>query len=228
MPVVLPAEYRTPIERPQQPDPFYWLWEIVLDEPLTEPPTEPVWTRLVAAPEDVNWPPGSEDVYAACNMTQSEIETDGEGNLPTLKLGIDNTGRWLMPYLEQIELEGNRASVTLINRALLSLAQPARTFDFEIAGAQATRQTVELTLEFPNFFERLVPAERYSASHCRWKRFGGVECGYVINSSAGFTICPRTIPACVARGLDEQSRGLAVLHPRRYGGFPGIPVQRIG
>ena len=69
------------------------------------------------------------------------------------------------------------------------------------------------------------PQDRYVASRCRWE-FGSGQCGYVVNAVAAYTTCPKTLSACIARGQDHAARGLPVLHPARFGGFPGIPRQR--
>jgi hypothetical protein len=65
------------------------------------------------------------------------------------------------------------------------------------------------------------PNDRDVASRCCWA-FGSAECGYVINAAAAYTTCPKTLSACIARGQDHAARGLPVLHPARFGGFPGI------
>jgi phage-related protein len=98
------------------------------------------------------------------------------------------------------------------------------TWLFQIAGCSATDEAVQFRLERANFFTRQAPQDRYSAPRCRWE-FGGLECGYVINEVAAFVTCPKTLDACIARGQDHASRGLPVLHPGRFGGFPGIAAQ---
>ena len=49
---------------------------------------------------------------------------------------------------------------------------------------------------------------------------------HIVNAVAAYTTCPKTLGACIARGQDHAARGLPVLHPARFGGFPGIPRQR--
>ena len=223
--LILPTEFAGFVERPHQDEPWLWLWELVLDEPA--PPSAPTHARLTPYPQEIEWPPGSGKIYYPTPMRHSPIEQSGEGQLPSIEITIDNTQRFLMRHLETFEWDGKRATLTLVNRKSLATVPNAfLRWDFIIQSAVANRQSVGIRLEMPNFFERRVPNDRFNASRCRWIEFGGPECGYVINSAAAFKTCPRTLDACVQRGEDELNRGLPVLHPQRYGGFPGIPVQR--
>jgi len=228
MPIILPTEFEGLIEQPHADSPYVWLWELVLDAPLTNPPSAPTWARLTSYDEDVSWPPGEgAKTWYSMSLEHSEIEQSGEGNLPSLSLLIDNTGRWLMPYLETFDLDGNRATLFLINQKYVGSAQAFIKWEFEIAGASANRSQVELKLADPNNLERRLPEDRYNAVRCRWTEFGGPECGYIINSAAAHASCDRTLAACVERGEDELARGLPVIHPKRFGGFAAIPVQRL-
>ena len=231
--ITLPNQFKGFVEEPHQKTPWIWLWEFVLDDPA--PPTSPTWCNLTPYEHDVTWSAPPRDGYAggpvtfsAFNMEHSAIETSGEGNLPSMEVTLDNTARFLMRTLEQVDLEGNRATLWLLNAAtVLSLPTAYLEWNFEIVSARVTRKAVGIQLEMPNFFERRVPNDAYNASRCRWLKFGGTECGYVINTSAAFSTCDRSLDACVERGLDEAIRGIPVLHPLRFGGYPGITVQRL-
>ena len=230
MPITLPQEFITEAEKPHQSEPWIWCWEIVVDDPV--PPATPTWIRVTSNPEIVTMPlPGSgasPAVFYPFPMTHSPIENSGEGNLPRLDISLDNTGRTLSTYLETGDIEGNRATLWLLNRKTFGSSVPAYIqWDFEIAGVTMGRDAVAIRCEMPPFFERRVPTERYNAQRCRWLEFGGPECGYVINSAAAYTTCDRTLEACADRGADEASRKIPVLHPYRFGGFPGIPIQQL-
>lgn len=231
--ITLPNAFKGFIEQPHQTSPWVWLWEFVLDK--ATPPTSPNWCAITPYTQDVTWTAPARDGYAsapvtfsAFNMRHSEIETSGEGNLPSMEVSLDNTARFLMPILEQVDIEGNRATLWLLNAAtVVSIPTAYIEWNFEIVSARANRQAVTLQLEMPNFFERRVPNDTYDATRCRWLKFGGPECGYVINTSAAFSTCNRTLDECVLRGEDEAIRGIPVLHPLRFGGYPGIPVSSI-
>lgn len=168
--------------------------------------------------------------YYPFPFAMGEIEADQEGNLPSIDISVDNTARTLMPTLHAAGgFEGNRASLILTHESQL-LAPPfpnevAIPFKFRISQALATQSAIQLKLESPQFFSQGIPRDRFVSKRCRWA-FGGPECGYPITPFAAFTTCDGTIPACVERGDDEVARLLPRLHPRRYGGFPGIPQSR--
>lgn len=232
MPIELPASFDD-IERPRGDHALVWLVELQLVRPylsgLTVVPS--FLFRLTSHHEIVNWPASSplSEQWHPFNFSFSPIEQTTEGDLPQIELSVDNTTRTLMRYLHDGDgMEGNYCTVFGVMENGLGIAYPNHEFarwDFQVAGAQASGDAVSFRLERANFFDRLVPQDRFTAGHCRWE-FGGRECGYVINAVAAFTDCPRTVLACVERGQDHASRGLPVLHPARFGGTPGVPKQR--
>jgi hypothetical protein len=233
MPITLPASFKTEIERPHGVSPMVWFVELQLARAynvgLTVVPDTIV--RVTSHHTQIAWPvssPGSE-TWDPFNFTFTPIEQDQEGNLPQIDLSVDNSTRLLMRYLHSgFGLEGNYCRIYLVPGNGLSIAHPNHEYqrwDLTVAGVVANDEAVTFRLERANFFTRQAPQDRYVASRCRWE-FGSTECGYIINDVAGYTSCPKTVEACIARGEDHASRGLPVLHPRRFGGFPGIPRQR--
>lgn len=232
MPITLPAAMQTASEAPQQAQPWIWLWDIEIQRRNAVLPS--VVLRMCSATEEIEWPPAATApprlTWYPLQFSHSAIESSREADLPAIDLAIDNTARTLMRFLHSGDgFEGNRATLYLVHEsALASPAHPNHEFqqwDFVIAQAQATETQVQLRLEQPNFFQIRVPFARFLATRCRWK-FGGSECGYPITPVAAFTTCDKSVAACIARGDDEVARRLPRLHPKRYGGFPGIPVQR--
>lgn len=232
MPVNLPLLMQQAGEVPQQAQPWIWLCELeVVRRSATLPA---VLLRMTSSDQVVEWPPAATAPprlsWYPMAFGHSEIDSSQQGDLPSVDLTIDNTARTLMRYLHSGDgFEGNRATLFLVHgSSITSPAYPAHQYqrwDFVIAAASATDAAVVLRLEQPNLFEDRLPADRFVAQRCRW-RFGGPECGYPITPAAAFTTCDKSLLACIARGADEADRRLPVLHPRRYGGFPGIPVQR--
>lgn len=233
MPITLPASFKTEIERPHGTVPLLWFVELQVARPYQSGDTvvPAVLLRITNHHSEIAWPassPGSETWYPY-NFTFTPIEQNQEGDLPQLDLSVDNSARVLMRYLHAGHgLEGNYCRIYLVPETALGIAHPNHEYqrwDLLIAGALASDEAVTFRLERANFFSRQAPQDRYIAGRCRWE-FGSPECGYIINDVAAFTSCPKTVDACVARGADHASRGLPVLHPRRFGGFPGIPRQR--
>lgn len=233
MPAVMPPSFKAEIERPQGSNPFVWFLELEVAKPWMSGDTvmPGVILRVCSHHQTLLWPagsPGSETWYPF-NFSFTPIEQNQEGDLPQLDLSVDNTARTLMRYLHDGEgLEGNNVKLIHVPANGLAIAHPNHEYKewtFQIAGAIANDESVIFRLERANFFTRMSPQDRFIAASCRWE-FGGPECGYIINDVAAYTTCPKTIDACKLRGLDHLSRGLAVLHPGRFGGFPGIPKQR--
>lgn len=233
MPITLPASFRPEIERPHGQNPLVWFAEIEVTRPIKIGAT--VYPRnlfrITTHPSIVAWPVSSptNDTWYPFNFTFTPIEQNQEGDLPQLDLSIDNTARTLMRYLHDGDgLEGNYVWLYCVPANGLGVAYPNHEYqkwELQVAGATANDEAITFRLERANFFNRMSPQDRFVSSRCRWE-FGSAECGYLVNAAAAFTTCPKTVDACAARGADHYARGLPVLHPGRFGGFPGIPRQR--
>lgn len=217
--IILPAILLDTVNEPFPADPFLWLWEIEVERAAA--PGNRTLIRVVA--NDTSVVATGLGTFYPFPIFQGPIEQSGEGDLPTMTISVDNRTRWLMPFLDQSNgFVGNTAKAWLVNAFAPDIAQSV-AFEFHVSSAEATAEAVTLRLDLPNFFQRQVPQDRYSPWRCRWP-FGGLECGYIISATASFTDCPKTLDACIARGLDELSRGIPVLHPKRFGAFRGVPV----
>lgn len=233
MPLILPNSFATR-EEVHSSDEYLWLVQVQLQKAYrvdasTVMPA--VMLRAVNYHETIEWPLNAPDVtyWEPFNFELSSMRETSEGDLPTVQLTIDNSARTLMRMLHDGDgLEGNEVQIHLVPRGALALEYPdheGRTWKMQIASASADDRVVTFKLERANFFTRSAPQDRFSARRCRWV-FGGAECGYVQNGFAGYTTCGKTFADCVARGADMQLRGLPKIHPKRFGGFPGIPKQR--
>ena len=233
MPIILPSEFSDG-ETAHAADPWVWLIEIQLQKPYRADPSTivpSVLMRVSSYHSYFSWPPADPVVkwWDPFNFTFTPIEQTGDGDLPQMDLTIDNTARSLMRYLHAGDgLEGNYCKVYLVPLSAINIAYPNHVYqmwEFDISGALANDEAVTFRLEKANFFTKRTPQDRFIAARCRWN-FGGDECGYVINAAAAYSTCAKTVTACALRGDDHVARGLIRLHPRRFGGFPGIPKQR--
>lgn len=233
MPLELPQTFKTEIERPHGSNPLIWLieLELVRASMAGDSVLPPIIFRIAQWHTELAWPASSPlaETWYPFNFSFTPIEQNQEGDLPQIDLSVDNTSRTLMRYLHNGDgLEGNYCKLLLVPANGLAVAYPNheyQQFDLQIAGAMANDEAVTFRLERANFFTKQSPQDRFVAARCR-RDYGSLECGYIINEVAGFQTCPKTIEACTERGLDHALRGLPVLHPRRFGGFPGIPKQR--
>ncbi len=217
--ITLPTGFNAEKDKIHQTSPWLWLWRIEADVTTS---ARNVF-QLVAYDEPVTF---GGTTWHPWNMQQSEIVQDGEGNLPTLDLTLDNTTGVMSYYLEQgMGFIDRSATAFLVNRAHLADVPAAQIrFDFQIASA-ILAQHLTLRLELLNLTDRVAPQDRFNATRCRWV-YGSPECGYVLNAVAGYQTCPKDVAACVDRGIDMLTRGLPQLQPGSFGGFIGIPVSR--
>lgn len=231
MPIILPASMASEIEKPHGAAPMLWMVEIELAKMYRSGATivPAVVARLTSWQDEIDWPVDDPvpKTWTPYGFTLTPIKQDGEGNLPQLDLTIDNSTRLLMRHLHDGSgLEGNACRLYLVSAAGLAIAYPNHErieLALQIAEANANDEAIQLRLERANFFERTSPTDRYNAATCRWaSTFGGPECGYVLNEVAAYSTCTGTLDACVLRGLDHLARGVPVVHPKRFGGFPGI------
>lgn len=230
MPIALPALMLQHSEAPHGRSPWVWLWELEIQRATKTVPA--VVFRFTTRTEETSWPPGAPTpaTYYPFPFEQSPIEQTNEADLPAIDLTIDNTARVLMPFLHAGDgCEGNAATLILTTEAALTSPtypnHEQMEWQFVVASAIAGNAAIQFRLEQPNLFQRRLPADRFVARRCRW-RFGSDECGYPLNAFAGVTTCDKTLTTCIEVGQDEAARRLPVLHPRRYGGFPGIPILR--
>lgn len=212
----LPSGWDVKVQAIHGVSPFVWSWLL----PLHVEASLNLWVALTGHPSPVTI--GGIKFYPY-PMAQSEIEEDGEGNEISMQLTISNATRLLAPYLES---PGDERG--LLGREiwgyLVDASSPTTVMLWQLAVAQATLNSsvCVLRLEQRNLYVLRKPQDRFSTSRCRHK-FGGEECGYIINGVAGFTTCDKTLPACIARGQDMAARNLPVLQPGTFGGFLGIP-----
>lgn len=234
MPVNLAQQFIDEIEKPQGSSALVWLLELEIAVPYQVGPTTipGVIFRAANYPSEIVWPPSDPNgpiTWYPFNFGFTPIEQNSEGDLPQVELTVDNSTRTLMRYLHTGNgFEGNLCKLYLVPEDALTVAHPNHVFqlwELAIAGTVANDEVVSFRLENPNYFTLRRPQDRYVAGRCRWA-FGSEECGYIKNVIAAYQTCPKTLDACIARGQDHAARGLPVVHPDRFGAFPGIPRQR--
>jgi hypothetical protein len=235
MGITLPNSLKSQVERPQGTDPALWLVELELARGSVSLP--PVLLRICDGPVEIEWPLPPDPVPEGWTSTLwrpfpfafTPFEETQEGDLTSVDFTVDNCARTLMRFLHEAEgLEGNRATLFLVQKAGLSIPHPDhefRRYDLEVQLAGANDEAVTFRLGMPNWFAITSPTERYIPKRCG-NDFGSADCGYVRNAFAAFDRCPKTIAACAERGEDMRARGLPDILPGNYRGHPGIGTQR--
>jgi len=158
--------------------------------------------------------------YRPFPVIHEAIAGDSAGNLPQLTLSLSNVSRELDYYIETGKgLSGNRVEMRVYNRAAAAPSDLV-AFTFEIAGVALSDTVVTARLQLPSFLRYQIPAELFVRGRCRWA-YKGEQCAY----RGPIADCDKTLfgtNGCNVHGIDEESRGLPRLHPRRFGGFPGL------
>lgn len=163
--------------------------------------------------------------YYPFGIARGEIEWNTEGNLPRCTVALDNRRRDLAHYLEQGQgFQDRLVTWRLVHESWLSSFANRIPMQWIVSSAKATNDVVQFDLEARSLRSSQVPHDRFLRDRCGWQ-FRSDECGYEPDSSLGanFRTCNKTLEDCIARGEDELVRGLPLLHPMQYGGFPGLP-----
>lgn len=220
----LPSGFLLEKDKLHQEGVWHWLWQVEANRTVAGCSV----FQFVAHDQPVTY---GGLTYYPWAIEQSEMEQDGEGNLPTLALSLDNCTGLLSYYFYVGQgFQGNRATALLVNS--LHLTGPTAghlQVDFTINEGSLDTSTegcvVTLKLESNGYEDRQSPQDRFNATRCRFI-YGDELCGYVLNAVAGFQTCNKTMPNCIERGGDMALRGLPRLQPQSFGGFLGISVRR--
>lgn len=205
---------------------FIWLYEVQV--PTTPSPTS---YRLTRGPEAVSYRGFS---YSPFPITHEIIERDRQGNLPETRLTVSNVSREIIRTLELYEgLVGQEVKITLAH-SLTSGADgtPVAEEVFRITASAADAKAATFTLGTRSLFDQKIPKTRMMRTHCR-HQYRSPECGYSLDESDPnfLSTCDKSLSGpngCRAHGASYTAAGQTPIHPERFGGYPGIPVQQTG
>lgn len=201
-----------------------WVWLLELEIPTT-PPTR---FRLASNPDPIIF---AGQTYSPFPFSVGDIQTTAEGDIPTVEVSVDNAVRQIGFAIDEYDgLTGQKARIMVVNTSDLSNPASAIVEDADVQSASVSGQSVTLTLAAYSLYRIVIPGHRYVSRGCRWQ-FQSAECGYIAVGGAtnivggGFDFCRKSLEQCRQRGDDELARAATVLHPKRFGGWPGIPRQ---
>lgn len=210
---------------------FIWLYEV---EVPSDPPTI---YRLTASPQSVVFGETQQAeaiVYSPFPITHGEIDLDSSGNLPSTSLTISNVSREVIATLENYGgLLGQKVRIILAHSLAIGLAgSPVAEEEFQIVGSSADSQSVSLTLGSVDLYGVKIPKTRMTRYHCRFV-YRDAGCGYALPTSDANSLltCDKSLDGqngCQAHGASYTAAGVTAVHPGRFGGFPGIPVNTAG
>lgn len=209
--MAIPAALLTAALDQDADDAWIWLWKIVTD--ITASATSVIFISSQAEEIVLDG-----DTYVPFPMKQGGIQQTKDAELTTVEVTLSNATRQVSTFVETgAGLQGMPVTLKLGKRDMLG-SGGALEFDFTVGNVILTQNAAVLSLETPNYFQRISPRDVFSRDRCRL-RFKGAVCGYVGTQP----VCDKSVPCCISIGDDERDNGLTRNHPRRFGGFPGIP-----
>jgi phage-related protein len=150
--------------------------------------------------------------WTACVFVLDDINETKEAEVPTLNLTVIDLTKTLIAELDNF---GGGTGATVIIR-IINTGIPGeylRQAEYNINSASVSSgYKITFTLGANKINMYRSPLNRYLKLHCRYKRFGGSQCGY----DGEETECNRTLKRC--KELENQAR---------FGGFPGIGKQGV-
>lgn len=156
--------------------------------------------------EDTDW---AGHTWQAFPFEIGKVSEDKSGSVPSFELKIDNTSQALTYYVEASNGANNGEIVFyIVNTEALDSPVPEVEEHYRITRLTATEQWVTVTVGTAYSPHSRRPEGRYTKNSCRYRQFGGPQCGYV---GTEFTTCNRSLSDCRERGCSN-----------RFGGFPGI------
>jgi phage-related protein len=188
------------------------------------------WIYLAAWNKNIDYfQPGTAtaQTYTAAPIEVSQIERGSISETPGLTLTVSNVDSDMIAYLELYDgLRGRAVKVVRTFDSLLTDSNANVVETYYVDGAGAGAQTIELRLVPKTVFYQIkTPARTFRRNQCQWD-FKALYCAGAatlatpfVNSSIAsslFTTCLKTLASC-----DDYN------NTTRYGGFPGIPKQRV-
>lgn len=156
--------------------------------------------------------------YAPYPSAHSPIEVDGEGSLPRVDLTVSNITRELVPYVNHGEgFLGRPAFLKLTTLDQSAVPDEVASLELSGAGVEVRDTEIVFSLEGLNLYDREFPPSVFSRDRCP-VGFKGPRCRY----RGPELTCLKRITDCEMFGNAEVARGYPRLHPRLFGGFPGL------
>ena len=183
------------------------------------------WIYLAAWNQNIDYfQPGTAtaQTYTAAPIEISEMERSNVNETPSLSLTISGVDGTIVAYFELYDaLRGRAVKIVRTFDSLLTDSNANVVVTYYVDGGSTVTQTVEMRL-VPRtvFYQIKSPSRSFRRNQCQWE-FKASECGGVspnasVTPLSGFTSCLKTLASC-----DWYNNTL------RYGGFPGIPKQRV-
>jgi lambda family phage minor tail protein L len=203
-----------------------WVWLYEIEVP-TDPPTR---YRFVRTPEAVTF---RGNVYSPFPIVHSVMRETDAGDLPSITMTVSNVSQEIIGTLESYSgLIDQRVRIILTNMEALSTGNAILEHDFKILTMTVTAEAAAAQLGDISLYETFFPGQRLMRHYCR-HQYRSAACGYSVDSADADYLsgCDKSLDGangCEVHGASETAAGVTVIHPDRFGGFPGIPTPTTG
>lgn len=162
--------------------------------------------RVCHNTEDVEW---NGHIWQAFPFEIGKVSEDKSGSIPSFEIRIDNTSQALTYYVEASNGANNGEVVFyIVNTKGLQSKSAEVEEHYRITKLTVNEQWVTATVGTSYNPHSRRPEGKYTKNSCRYKEFGGPQCGY---KGTDYTSCNRTLSDCRKRGCSS-----------RFGGFPDV------
>lgn len=151
------------------------------------------------------------------------IDAESDGSLPEVQMVFASVDGHIATRLGNGDVLDRRIRIRRVNLGDLTFAVDMGTW--QALSAALDYQSATLVVGPYPLFDAPFPSVRQVRGRCP-KVYGGPDCGYDLTRAGALATCDyglETSNGCRAHGADELAAGVAVRHPARFGGFPGIP-----
>jgi phage-related protein len=190
-------------------NPWVWLLELRVNE------AERIYLCSDNAPVIFADSGGTDREWRPFPFLIGDKREEGDGNLSSLTIAVSNISGEMSRMMEVNRGFIGRIVILALVCKISGVPAIAYRETFRIQNQSETEQAATFTLGNENLFRFVFPAARFFRSRCRWM-YKASLCQY----AGALATCDKTLRGgngCEAHGADSA------VHPRRYGGFPGIP-----
>lgn len=190
-------------------------WLVLVECPISA--TQAI--RIVHDEANFTW---NGKTYYAAGMAVTPNRSNSEGTLESITLTVSNLSGELRSMIEAGNLDGKTVQIRRVHA--FSQATDVIQYRFQISTIQMTWDTISFVLAHTNLLNKPMPPNRFLRDICGWA-YKSPECGY----KGTLPTCDKSLGGangCRLHGQDEFYSQMPVLHPKRYGGFPGVPDSR--
>ena len=204
-----------------------WLWLVEVDIDGQEA------LRLTTHDVNITW---NSNTYYPYPMGVTNIEQDTQGNVNSINLTVSNIGLIGSSLINSGKIDGREVRLRLVHEDHLSDPNFVIESKWLVSGVSYDHNVMTVKLSMINLLNIDFPRERFFRTRCRYvSRYGGLHCGYnkdlpnmISSTNPDFnpSSCDGTLDGengCTVHGLNEEANNLPKEHPKRFGGYPGIP-----